>query len=332
MIEANVLIVEDEYVIAAGLKQNLENMGCNVIALISTGEDALRFIEKELPDLVLMDIKLRGEMDGVDTAEIIKDKWKIPVIYLTAHSDDSLLQRAKLTEPWGYLVKPFDVKSLKAHIETSLFKAGLEKKLIETEARCRGIFDRTSSGIAVYKAVNDGDDFVFVDFNPAGEKIENVSRDELIGKSVVECFPAITEFGLLEVFREVWKTGAPRQHPVTFYKDDRIAGWRENYVFKLPSGEIVAVYEDITERKQSEEHKEKMIAELQDALAKVKLLSGMLPICANCKKIRDDKGYWKQIEGYIRDHSEAEFTHGLCPDCAESALKELEEQGFVIKR
>ena len=73
--------------------------------------------------------------------------------------------------------------------------------------------------------------------------------------------------------------------------------------------------EDISKRKQVEEEREKLISELQEALAKVKTLTGLLPICASCKKIRDDKGYWNQIEAYIRDHSEAEFSHGICPEC-----------------
>jgi hypothetical protein len=73
---------------------------------------------------------------------------------------------------------------------------------------------------------------------------------------------------------------------------------------------------DVSERKRIEEEREKLVGELQKALSEVKKLSGFLPICASCKKIRDDKGYWRQIEAYIRDHSEAEFSHGLCPDCA----------------
>jgi PAS domain S-box-containing protein len=85
----------------------------------------------------------------------------------------------------------------------------------------------------------------------------------------------------------------------------------------------VHVARDITERKQADKEREKLISELQDALAKVKLLSGFLPICANCKKIRNDKGYWQQIEAYIHDHSEAEFSHSICPDCAKKLYSEL---------
>jgi len=85
----------------------------------------------------------------------------------------------------------------------------------------------------------------------------------------------------------------------------------------------VGIFEDITERKLAEIEKEKLIGELRDALSKVKLLSGFLPICANCKKIRDDKGYWQQIEAYIRDHSEAEFSHSICPVCAKKLYPEF---------
>jgi len=80
---------------------------------------------------------------------------------------------------------------------------------------------------------------------------------------------------------------------------------------------VVECFQDITMRKQLEQEKEKLIGELQESLDQVNLLSGFIPICASCKKIRDDKGFWNQIEAYIRDHSEAEFTHSICPDCME---------------
>ena len=91
-------------------------------------------------------------------------------------------------------------------------------------------------------------------------------------------------------------------------------------------GKIVgtrATIQDISERKRSEEERERLIVELQEALARIKTLSGLLPICSSCKKIRDDKGYWSQIETYIRDHTEADFSHGLCPVCADELYPEL---------
>ncbi|MEJ2689837.1 MAG: hypothetical protein P8130_07785 [Deltaproteobacteria bacterium] len=86
---------------------------------------------------------------------------------------------------------------------------------------------------------------------------------------------------------------------------------------------IVESFQDITDRKEAEIERDKILGELKSALSKVKLLSGFLPICASCKKIRDDKGYWNQIESYIKKHSEAEFSHSICPDCAKKLYPEL---------
>ena len=128
-----------------------------------------------------------------------------------------------------------------------------EEALREGEQRFRGMFESISSGVAVFNAVDEGEDFVFVDFNPAGERIEKVGREDVVGKRVTVAFPSIEEFGLLQVLRRVWRTGEPEHSPVSFYKDERIEGWRDNYVYRLPSGEVVAVYNDLTAEKQAEE-------------------------------------------------------------------------------
>jgi hypothetical protein len=92
-----------------------------------------------------------------------------------------------------------------------------------------------------------------------------------------------------------------------------------------PASALLALL-DITERKQIEQEKERLVVELQDSLAKVKKLSGFLPICASCKKIRDDKGYWRQVEEYVSDHSEALFSHGICPDCMRKLYPEFADE------
>lgn len=138
----------------------------------------------------------------------------------------------------------------------------VKQALIESEARYKGIFKHTINGVAVYKAVNDGEDFIFLDFNKTAEIIENINRENVVGKSVLKVFPGVKEFGLFDVMKRVWQTGIPEHHPVSIYKDDRISGWRDNFVYKLPSGEIVAVYSDETERKQSEQALKKAHEEL----------------------------------------------------------------------
>ena len=89
---------------------------------------------------------------------------------------------------------------------------------------------------------------------------------------------------------------------------------------------VIGIFEDITERKLVEKDRERLIRELKEALSKIKTLSGLIPICASCRRVRDDKGYWSQIEAYIRDHSEADFSHGLCPDCAKNLYAELKQK------
>lgn len=126
------------------------------------------------------------------------------------------------------------------------------KKLEEYEAKFRVLFDNVSSGVAIYEAIDNGEDFIFVDFNWAAEEIDHIKKDELIGRRVTEAFPGIRKFGLLDVFRRVYKTGTPEHHPVSIYRDERITGWRENYVYRLPSGQIVAIYDDISARKRTE--------------------------------------------------------------------------------
>ncbi|MBW2607949.1 MAG: PAS domain S-box protein, partial [Deltaproteobacteria bacterium] len=152
---------------------------------------------------------------------------------------------------------PLDVNDLSAGITfTALditWGKKVEHELRESEERYKGIFEYTKSGVAVYKAIDEGNDFIFEDFNKKGEIIDNIKKDELIGKSVLEMFPSVKDFGLFDVFQRVWKTGKPEHHPITMYKDQRISGWRDNFVYKLSSGEIVTVYSDETERKQAEE-------------------------------------------------------------------------------
>ncbi|MBU1564711.1 MAG: response regulator [Proteobacteria bacterium] len=192
-----IMIVEDEVLIAAELAQQLNSLGYNVPVSVTSGEKALEKLAEVTPDLILMDIQLKGELDGIETAMHIHDHHKIPVIFLTAFADDTFLQKAKTSEPFGYLIKPIDIRELHSTIEMALFKAAAERE------------------------------------------------------------------------------------------------------------------------------KEQLIRELQAALAENKILKGFIPICASCKKIRDDKGYWEQIEKYIQDHSRAIFSHSICPDCIQKLYPDL---------
>lgn len=128
MAEGRILIVEDEHIVAMGIKRMLKSLGYTVTGVASSGEDAISKAESTFPDIVLMDIMLKGDMDGVEATREIKERFDIPVVYLTAYSDNNILERAKITEPFGYIIKPFDEKDLYSSIEVALHRQRKEKE------------------------------------------------------------------------------------------------------------------------------------------------------------------------------------------------------------
>ena len=124
---------------------------------------------------------------------------------------------------------------------------------MDVQDRLQELVEHLSIGVAVYRAVDNGDDFVFVDFNRAAERITLISRDKVIGQRLVKLFPRIKESALFEGLQEVWKTGESRHLQPFYYEDDVRRGWRENRIYRIPSGEVVALFEDVTERKLAEE-------------------------------------------------------------------------------
>lgn len=128
-----------------------------------------------------------------------------------------------------------------------------ELELKESETRFKDLFNNMSSGVVIYSPARDGEDFIIRDINQAVERIENVQKSAIVGKSILEIFPGVKEFGLFSVLQRVAATGTAEYFPVTLYSDNRISGWRENYVYRLPSGEVVAIYDDVTGKKEAEE-------------------------------------------------------------------------------
>ncbi len=160
-----------------------------------------------------------------------------------------------------------------------------------------------------------------VDLNPAAQSIIGIPVSKAIGQPAAQILSPWQ--GLVDRFRDeaeaqaeiaLDQDGAQHHYDLRFSpltdRRTRLTGW-------------LMILRDVTERVRADEERERLIVELQEALAKVKTLSGLLPICANCKKIRDDKGYWQQVEVYIRDRSEAEFSHCLCPDCRRKLYPEF---------
>ena len=177
MAPSRILIVEDEAIVASDIKETLTGLGYTVTGIAKSGEIALEKVEETRPDLVLMDIHLAGTMDGIQAAGEIRAKYSIPVIYLTAYADAPLLERAKVTEPYGYMLKPYDDRELHSVIEMALYKHRMEHRLRESEERFRTLLTSVQLGIVLIEA----DTHIILDVNPKALEMIGGTRNSLVG-------------------------------------------------------------------------------------------------------------------------------------------------------
>jgi signal transduction histidine kinase len=180
------------------------------------------------------------------------------------HFFERAAEKSEKISPEDFSFSEFGKMAIAANMMVEK-RLSIEISLKESEAKYRYLFENMSDGVAIYAAVNNGEAFIFSDFNTAGENIENMSKHELIGKNLLDVFPGVGDFGLFEVLQRVYHSGTPEYHPIRLYKDKRISGWRDNYVFKLPSGEVAAIYTDQTDRVRSEETMREQEEQLQQA-------------------------------------------------------------------
>jgi PAS domain S-box-containing protein len=288
MANENILIAEDDGIIAARLQSILNKLGYAVPAMVASGEDAIRQAAKVQPDLVLMDVELAGEMDGIEAGGQIRAQSGIPVVYLTAYLDDTLLQRAKMTEPYGYLVKPVQDRELRATIEVAIYKCRLDWQLRESEERYRAVAaelrrardeldarvqERTAELSAANEAlrrqanllanVNDAiiatdEQGIITDWNPAAEELLGWSAAEAIGQPMADLTrPEFVSADSAEASSALAATGRWRGEVRHGTKGDT-ASICEVTTMTLKDTEstvtgYVSVIRDITQRKQSEE-------------------------------------------------------------------------------
>jgi PAS domain S-box-containing protein len=168
-----IAIVEDEYIVALDIRNFLERTGYAVAGVFSSGDELLEKFEAIRPDLILMDIKIRGSLDGVETARLVHQKYHAPVVLLTAFADDETIARAKITQPFGYIIKPFEERELKTAIEIALYRAGMEGLLRESEERYRNLFYEGISGNFLADAAGQ-----VVEANTAFRKIVGIGLED----------------------------------------------------------------------------------------------------------------------------------------------------------
>jgi DNA-binding LytR/AlgR family response regulator len=163
MSKINVLVVEDESIVSKDIQHSLKKLGYNVVGASATGELAIELAGKENPDIVLMDIMLKGEMNGIQAAEKIKEKHAIPIIFLTAYADESTLSKAKITEPYGYILKPFKEIDLHTTIEMAIYKHSKEQEIVKERDLLYSIIESKEGS----------KDFIFVKSNSKLVKLKN---------------------------------------------------------------------------------------------------------------------------------------------------------------
>jgi PAS domain S-box-containing protein len=248
MSEAKILIVEDEAVTGMDIRKSLVEMGYSVVAIATTGELAVRKAAELHPDLILMDIMLAGRMNGIEAADKIRRHCHIPVVYLTAYSDDAFLAKAKLTEPFGYILKPFREMELKTTIEMALYKYAMEHALRISEETTRVLLDAT-------------EDFIFL-IDPRGRFLAvNQALARKAGKGVrdfigTDIAQLVTQ-GLLSSRMAAWNLNTNQKQPVRFQEEFQ-NNWFDAAIYpvKSPEGEVVLFavsIRDITAQKKQEE-------------------------------------------------------------------------------
>lgn len=262
-----IIVVEDESIVAEDIKRSLQNMGYIVPAIVSTGEDAIKKAGELMPDMILMDIVLRGEMNGIEAAGRIRSDLKIPVIYLTAYTDENILQQAKLTEPFGYIIKPFEDKELHSVIEMALYKNRMEIKLRESQEWLSTVLHSIGDAvIATDKAGN----VIFM--NPIAEKLTGWDQSEAKGRDLENVFNIIneaTEEPAVNPVQKVISEGRIlkiENHTILVSRDNtRIAIDDSAAPIRNAKGEItgvVLVFHDVTERRRMESELNEKLQEL----------------------------------------------------------------------
>ncbi len=258
MAKAQILIVEDDNITVMDLRDRLQGLGYTVAAVASYGEEAIKKAAEMRPDLVLMDIRLKGAVDGIEAAEEIHVRFDIPVVYLTAYADENTLQRAKVTEPYGYIIKPLEERELHTAIEVALYKHKVERKLKESERWLATTL--RSIGDAVIATDEKG---LVTFMNPVAEALTGWKQEKALGKDLTGVFNIVNE--QTRTLAENPATRAMREgivigladHSILIAKDgeetpidDSAAPIRDD---KGNVTGVVLVFRDISDRKRAEE-------------------------------------------------------------------------------
>ncbi len=265
-----ILIVEDEEGLALTLKLRLTRMGYTPLGPVDTGEQAVEQAVTLRPNLILMDINLAGQMSGIEAARQIRESCQLPVIFLSALDEDSILREAQGSTPYGYLIKPVEERDLRAAIEMALNLHSLEMRLSESEERYRLMFDAMTNGFALLDSVpGEQDDYRYLTLNPAFEHLLRVGPGSLAGKTVRTGLPVIDVQFFVDGIRQVAESGEPLNFERYVPELGRHFGFK---IYSPRPNQYAVILEDLTEQKQTEVSLRESYMRLEQELRRTTIL------------------------------------------------------------
>jgi len=286
MSKGTVLVVEDEFVTGSEIRARLEEMGYAVPAVVDTGEEAIEKTGELGPDIVVMDITLRGPMNGIEAADRIRARYGTPVIYLTAHSDDATVNSAMHSEPFGYLVKPLDERALRTTIQMALYKHTVDEQLRHSEETIRGLLNATKDEVVLVD--NDGK---ILALNDAFALAAKRPAPDLTGTLIYE----LIKGGAVSMRTADEMQKADNTSPVTFTEEsgDR---WIETTIYAIRDSrgarrQIALYRHDITGIKRAERELEDANRQLVQEKQRLALFASALDNMSDCAIITDGMGY-----------------------------------------
>jgi CheY-like chemotaxis protein len=307
-----ILIVEDEFIIGFGIQHILEKNNYEICGIYSKGEEAIQKALSLKPSLILMDINLAGEIDGIEASEEIKKHLDIPIIFLTSYVDNITVTRAKKSEPFAYLVKPVDSKELLITIEMALYKHEMQKLINEKENWFKSVLKHLSDGVIA----------TFNDF-----------RIKFFNDAATEIFSNLSDLH----FNNIFDLNIYNYDNIKLISiDDFILNQTTNVKFNNKFLEITAnkiindkfelagyvfVIKDISQKIQLENEKEQNLSKLKNALDEIQKLSGQLIICSSCQKFKDENNQWLKPIDYFINNKNIQISQELCPNCQKTNSK-----------
>jgi PAS domain S-box-containing protein len=316
MAQSKILILSDDELIRAEVERYIVEAGYNDWRSDRLDEPHDSFHPPmRRPDICIVDVPAGDITRAVDLASSLHDRWEIATLFLVWPEDSHFLDLRTTPESQARLLKPFDMMGLEGALHDAIQKHRFHREANQPDSWFASTLRCISDGIV---ATDSHGCVMFM--NPVAERMTGWIANEAYGRELAEIVVIVDEPtpapdsgrnsvapGLLNRRGDLVQRGGGRL-PID------VRGSPTANEHGVLTGAVL-VLRDISHRRHLEREREGLIQELRDAVASIRTLKGLLPICAKCKKVRDDQGYWNQIERYIAQHSDATFTHSICPDC-----------------